>query len=307
MGGGAAPNRIFGWVRERAESMGSNERLEVLKNDLVSRLFVDTADYALARIAHRMQMDNGFFWLAGQAVEKLLKASLLLNGHSAARDGHNLVELYRKVTVYASDLLPEKLDQPCWLEFQSGDSWQAETPLAFLERIRVYTDPDTRYNVFGTSLRGEDLIHLDQLIFALRRVAFPLDAFPFFGKPTGKPGSPQTVREMLERFPKYQPRKGPFERLWTASGVGKDLSVYEAVVFLNRSFAPDSEVSGLSFVWDRHQVSPLYTRILGLVGKAKSHSTAEAAELADWAVDNIKLPKEVMAELRKATQKLRGS
>ena len=170
--------------------MSSNERIEVLKNNLVSRLFVNTADqdYALARIAHCMQMDNGFFWLAGQAIEKLLKASLLLNGHSAKNSGHNLIELYRTVEAYASDLLPERLKKPCWLEFRSEFSWQEETPLAFLERIQIYTDPNTRYNVFGTSLRGEDLIHLDQLIFALRRIAFPLDANPFLGKPTRKPG-----------------------------------------------------------------------------------------------------------------------
>ena len=186
--------------------MGSVSELDVLKNNVVTNLFVDMADqdYVLARLAYHEGMGNSFFWVAGQAIEKYLKASLLLNGESSKEYGHNLVKLFEAVDNYASDLLPEKLTKPQQLTIAH---WHEETPAEFLKRIEPNTDPNNRYNIFGYLLRREDLFHLDQFIFAARRVAFQLDAYPFIGQPQQQGGT-QTVRKMLEDSPKYQPRQG---------------------------------------------------------------------------------------------------
>ena len=59
--------------------------MNALKNNVVTQMFVDTADqnYLIARWAYHRGLFLDFFWNACQALEKYLKASLLLNGKSA--------------------------------------------------------------------------------------------------------------------------------------------------------------------------------------------------------------------------------
>ena len=195
-----------------------------LKNEVVTHFFVNTADqdYILARISHHGDIVNGFFWAAGQAIEKYLKASLLLNGKSSKGYSHDLVKLFEAVNQYASDLFPERLTKPPQLktEFFNGE----ETPVEFLKRIEPYTDPNSRYNIFGYCLSPGDLFYLDQFIFAARRVAFRLDA-----------RASRTVHEMLVSLPKYQPRKGLLDKIITDS----NHKFYDAVLHFNFPFAPD--------------------------------------------------------------------
>ena len=160
--------------------MTSTKQIGVLKNNIVTKLFVDAADqdYVLARMAYHKGLFTSFFWAAGQAIEKYLKASLLLNGHTSKNYGHDLEKSYKEVCGFAEDFLPAKLTQP----IQMGhENWHEETPLGFLQRIEQFICPDNRYNIFGYVAHYEDLCHLDQLIFALRRVSYALDANPFLG------------------------------------------------------------------------------------------------------------------------------
>jgi HEPN domain-containing protein len=57
--------------------------VEASKNNLASELFVRTADenYITARWCANNQLNTDFLWLAVHALEKYLKAVLLVNGH----------------------------------------------------------------------------------------------------------------------------------------------------------------------------------------------------------------------------------
>jgi hypothetical protein len=87
-------------------------------NSLVERMFVATADrdYVLARWAAINRLDINFFWLGVQAVEKYLKAILLLNGRAAKDYGHNVQRLHDDVLTLDSSLTFEPLTKPTVLD-----------------------------------------------------------------------------------------------------------------------------------------------------------------------------------------------
>ena len=284
--------------------MASNPRLDVLKNNVVTSLFVDPADqdYALARMAYHTQMFRGFYWAAGQAIEKYLKASLLLNGESAKKYSHDLVKLFEAVSQYALGLFPPSLGKPSHLEPDPSWEWGEETAAKFLQRISKFTNPHNRYNVFGLFKLPGDLFYVDQFIFAARRVAVQLDAYPFLGKPKCRPGRPRTVRELLEKCSAYQPNGSPFDKPLKAAS---DLALRDAVLHLNFPFSPPEQ--------DRERVpatiavefSVLDTRIFDLLDEGKASEKMEAAILADWIVENIKLPEDTKEKLCDAARLLR--
>jgi len=252
-------------------------------------------DYILARISYHEQMVNSFFWAAGQAIEKYLKASLLLNGKSSKGYNHDLVKLFEAVNQYASDLFPERLTKPSQL--RTAFWHEEETPVEFLKRIKPYTDPNSRYNIFGYILSPEDLFHLDQFIFAARRVAFRLDAYPFLGQPKYRQGVPQTVREMLVRSPKYEPRKNLLGKIKKANSNHK---LYDAALSFNFPFAPDDYDHKQIQIGSNWAGPVLYRLIFALLEKPRSSLDTDAADLTDWVVENISLPKDLEQKLRNA-------
>jgi hypothetical protein len=295
-------------LQYRRNAMGSSSELDALKDEVVTGLFVDTADqdYVLARLAYHKKLYNGFFWGAGQAIEKYLKASLLLNGLSSKPYGHDLMKLFKAVTLYAADLLPEKLTQPEQLD---GVHWQEETPTEFLNRVQDYVSPDNRYNIFGYVVSCVDLCHLDQLVFALRRLTFKLDAYPFLGEPNVEEGAPSTVRKMLVLSPTYSPR-GPGSRLWKLTSEKSDDELRHAALKLNFPFASDeyrdqprAELNR-KFAWSRSVFR--LSVFQPLKQKPEASIDADAAALADWVVHNIVLPRDVQQELKDAAAKLRS-
>ncbi len=281
-----------------------NLELNALKNNVVTQLFVDQADqdYILARMAYHKSLFTGFFWSAGQAMEKYLKASLLLNERTAKLRDHNIIALFDLVKEYAADLLPNQLTKPP----QFGDlPWREETPVEFITRIEQYVNPHNRYNIFGYSTRYEDIFHLDQLIFSLRRITFQFDAYPFLGRSDGREGVPQTVRELLEKIADYSPRNAN-SRLHKLIDSDEDLRY--AALNLNFPFTPleyDHQWDDMKLVFS--MAAPvLYTRIIGRVDKQQATpGDTNAAALADWILENIILPGDVKNEVKAAALKLR--
>jgi HEPN domain-containing protein len=84
------------------------------KHSIINELFVETADdnYALARWCFHQHLNVDFYWLALHALEKYLKAILLLNGKSAKSYSHDIVKLYTHVTPLAPELFPSMLVKP---------------------------------------------------------------------------------------------------------------------------------------------------------------------------------------------------
>lgn len=156
--------------------------LENEKNLLVGEVFIDTADedYILARWCYFNQFSKQFFWNAAQAIEKYLKASLVLNGHTSKGFSHNLEKLFESVASYSNDLIPCELLPPPQVELfkQTPNLWGNTVAKDFVVRVNMHGNPSNRYDYFGIELEAADIFKLDQMIFTLRNLAANLNGIP---------------------------------------------------------------------------------------------------------------------------------
>ena len=272
---------------------------------IVQDLFVNTAgdNYITARWCFVEGLSADYFWLAVHALEKYMKAALLLNGRSGKnyRDdagkcqpfGHDIVVLHKHVKSFASDLLPSKLEKPDELEI---GHWCEEPPEAFCQRLYRNGNADNRYQIFGFVQHREDLFKLDSMVFALRRLCVPLDAY-YFGKQRPNRKNP-THRDLLTRQPNEWTVSLACKLEKTASGKRGE-RLREVLLTLNLSFAPDDFRHGCLRSRTAAQIPVLERSILKpLEGAPDSDAAAMAAEVCDWVIKNIQLPKEVEAQLR---------
>jgi len=138
----------------------------VIKHDIVRELFLKTADqtYVVARWCFLNRLYLDFYWNAVHALEKHLKAVLLMNGRSAKGPpsgptyGHNVVKLFAEVRSLAPTLLPALLTRPDELQIRH---WRDEPVEDFLKRLNDLGQADNRYNIFGVSQQPEDIYKLD--------------------------------------------------------------------------------------------------------------------------------------------------
>lgn len=169
------------------------------QKSIIDELFIRTADdnYVLARWCFHQQLNVDFYWLAVHALEKYLKAVLLLNGRSAKPHGHDNVALFADVAPLAPELLPAAFQRPD--DDMPEPYWHVETVRDFIERLYRDGRADNRYQLFGYSRRPEDLWKLDQAIFAIRRMCCPLEAY-VLGKPYDGAAN-LSNREVLAHYP----------------------------------------------------------------------------------------------------------
>jgi hypothetical protein len=92
----------------------SAREVTAIKHDIIKELFLKTGDqtYVVARWCFLNQLYLDFYWNAVHALEKHLKAVLLMNGCSARAPasgpayGHNVAKLFEAVCALAPALLP---------------------------------------------------------------------------------------------------------------------------------------------------------------------------------------------------------
>ena len=186
------------------------KRIHAEQSRVVRSLFIDTADgnYITARWCFVEGLNVDYFWLSVHALEKYMKAALLLNGRSSkaysTQNGerrlfkHDITALYEQVGEFASDLLPVRLNKPNRLRL---DHWRDETPDAFIHRFYCNGNADNRYQIFGFVQHREDLFKLDLMVFSLRRLCVPLDTY-FIGNPRSGTRRP-THYDILARQPDW--------------------------------------------------------------------------------------------------------
>lgn len=168
-------------------TIADDDELSAMKQAYVRTAFLAPADhnYLMARIAFKKGLVLDAYWSAAQAVEKYFKASLLLNGRSAADNGHDLLELNRIHAAIEGMWMPKEFQAPTrrspavasWLE------WGDNTVAGFLSMLAVYGSTDARYGRNGYVVDHFVAPKLDQLVFVLRRTcrnvaAFDLEADP---------------------------------------------------------------------------------------------------------------------------------
>jgi len=205
------------------------------KTSLVHELFVRTADenYITARWCAIQRLNTDFLWLAVHALEKYLKAVLLLNGRSARKYGHDIVRLYGQVKALAGPLLPDRLSQPTDLDIYH---WRERTPEEFVEHLLRNGNADNRYLIYGYVIASQDLHMLDQMVFAIRRLICPLDERVFRSRRSGSPTF--THRELLARQPEHYSRM--FMPLDELVGAKEDSAAREAALNLTSPSPPMS-------------------------------------------------------------------
>ena len=265
---------------------------------------MDTADdnYITARWCFLEGLHVDYFWLSVHAVEKYMKAALLLNGESSKRYSHDIVALYKRIKCLAPDLLPSHLKKP---EDLDTDRWVNETSGAFVQRLYNYGNPNNRYQIFGFYRRNEDLFKLDMLVFALRRLCVPLDAY-YLGKQRRNRAN-LTHRDVLLR----QPTEWSVSRLCklerTAAGERGE-RLRHVFLNLNLPFAPkDFSHGSLRSGLAAH--NPVLGRsILRPLERAPDSQAAEVSvEVCDWVIKNIQLPKDVKQQLLDAATKQKAT
>lgn len=154
----------------------SEIEFESYKKKLIKEIFVDTADedYAVARWLFLNYLPRQFFWSASQALEKYLKAVLLLKGRSVKDYNHKLVDLYAEVMRHDNGAIPTKLVAPEQVKFFSdlswGNLWGDSNTEKFICHINKNGDSSNRYDYFGIEQVFGDLYKLDQIVLALRNI-----------------------------------------------------------------------------------------------------------------------------------------
>jgi hypothetical protein len=280
---------------------------EVLRNDIAYNLFVDTADqnYVVARWCYQNSLHLDFLWNGAHALEKYMKAALLLNGRSAIRPagggpafGHDLERLYQELKRIADNLLPTMLIKPNEVRMH----WSGESVEAFIARISSDGDAHNRYQIFGYVIRREDLYKFDRVVFAIRRLCCPLDCYVFGNTPDGKPDL--TFRDMLERDLEYQSHMMGSRFSWLASQDSTE-QVRTAALNHNILFASDDYHHGKVRNGTSVLNPVLGRRILEAAEQGVTGQQArETVELIDWVTVNIFLPKDVRDQLLQARAKL---
>lgn len=137
---------------------------------IIRGMFIDTADmnYVGARTAFFERRDYDFWWLTLHAVEKYLKATLLLNGQTANKPNHNIETLLARVKKLDGRLVPPPFVRPkragreAWMDFHNDD---------FARWLNINGSSQNRYATYSYVLSDIDLARADHLIYWARRHA----------------------------------------------------------------------------------------------------------------------------------------
>jgi hypothetical protein len=158
-------------------------------------------DYVAARLLAQKGMHRAFFWAASQALEKYLKAFLLLRGASVNHrrlQGHPIAALYSEACSVDEqlDAVSTKFHTEIKIHPNVAESFKEVAVAEFINDVETQGSPDNRYNSFGVSFNSRYLFALDSFVYGLR-------------KQIGVPPIQETLQKMdqglVEAFYLYNP------------------------------------------------------------------------------------------------------
>lgn len=244
---------------------------------IVWSMFRDAADedYAVARWAFSTGLIHQFCWSAQQAIEKVLKSVLLLNGEDISNSNHELLGPLERAQVLCGDLLPNEISLPDYFpEGQFYEFAKNEEIEELVGRFQKNGHSSHRYRLYSLSIHGFDVHKLDELYFILRRVAYPLSM--------SYEGTSKTYRTKLQIEPRLHPHE-PFRKLLN----GDEKKTTPLLPFLrlrNFAFYEDSAVEAksvfASFSGENSQWS-VWTRT--------AQENSETREALEWAAGAMKM------------------
>ena len=152
--------------------LGKQEREQFERHaaEIVCESFIFTADrdYLTARFAFFQKQPHLFLWSTAQAIEKYLKANILLLGEGTINKTHRHIKLAEKLTNSHPERLRIDLAIPNGWVDQGVTFWPRSDVHNFLTRIEKLGAPNVRYDQVGLEIHLQDLVFLDRLAFCLR-------------------------------------------------------------------------------------------------------------------------------------------
>ena len=146
------------------------ERFERYATEIVCESFIFTADrdYLTARFAFFQKQSHLFLWSAAQAIEKYLKANILLLGVGNVTRTHRHTTLAKTLRQSQAPRLNIDLAVPNGWPEQGVVHWPGLTVYDFLVRLEALGSPNVRYDQVTLDVHLQDLVFLDRLAFSLR-------------------------------------------------------------------------------------------------------------------------------------------
>ncbi len=175
--------------------------------EVICDSFVKPADedYVTARLLAQSGMHRAFFWAASQALEKYLKAFLLMRGVSVNRDclkGHPIAALHAEACSVDAELLTIDTQPHSAIKTNPNVSGSIDklSVAEFIKDIESQGNPDNRYNSSGVKFNSGYLFALDSFVFGIRQQI-------------GVPPIQETLSKMdeglVEKFDLYNPWFAP--------------------------------------------------------------------------------------------------
>lgn len=265
------------------------------RNRLIDDLFLARADedYAAARLLVLNGLLRSHLWAAAQAVEKYVKAALLLRGQSS-KFGHDKVwAKYRGLAEIEPGLLPT-----AFLKSKGFDKkwWCEEKIEAYFGRLRNAWSAENRYNLHRSGVWLDDRHKLDQLVWAIRRLCCPVLA------DLASPGLRKAERARLQSDASYSGVR-PFRLPTPAKGIGP-MSAEDALRFDNHPFAAEGASPPSNTQHGMGLASPFGFALADIIRGDSSYSNPRelsgdpvTKSLCVWLVENVKLPKDLKKKL----------
>ncbi len=253
-------------------------------------MFLNTADmnYVGARAAFFERREHDFWWLTLHAVEKYLKAALLMNGQTANEPNHNLMTLTARLRKLDSRLVLPAFTRPAlagaekMFDFHNAD---------FVKWLNIYGSAPNRYATYSYVISDLDLFRADHLIYWARRHVRLLRQTLPDGQVI------DWVKELAESPSLWRDHSGaPLERLADQPGhsSAKRSFVRANVAFFpNKRHRPVNRGGGFTNGGIFNVIQNLKNSVPG------SPDREEMRQVLTWVLEHIFLPKVEVAEIRK--------
>lgn len=264
------------------------------KHSVIMEMYVHTADenYINARMCYQHGLYLDFFWQSLHALEKYMKAVLLLNGKPVKKYGHDLPKLYAEVEKIAPGLLPTMITKPAAHTGLPKGWWRDRTPAAFMKRLFDNGNADNRYLTYGFTKMMEELHMIDRMVWAIRRLIVPLDR-PIIPERMKK-GAP-THRMILTKQPVHCPQLGmPLDKAINKT----DSPLHFWTLNNNYAFAPAGFAHQPEAVGTSSRTPVLLRRIIDPLQSANADYARAGYQMALWLFGSTQVSKVVRVEIQ---------
>jgi hypothetical protein len=266
---------------------------EASRRDIIRRTFLATADatYVTARWQFFNKLNFEFLWNASHAVEKYLKAALLMNNVKVRDLKHDIHMAFERAQEnFGTDLLPTDFPSALTARIShivSGDQLQRlrhDGAKAYVRNLNQQGGVEARYAMRGHVIPTTDLYCLDLTAFLIRRLVENLQL-------------PNKADE-LQQSPEVCPTKDSLlENIYAKDDHPLRSTLGKVNYYLNPT--PDtSRALQISALGMSASNSALYNNIVERAQSGNPSSKAASKRLARWTLDYLPGIKPYQAELQ---------